>query len=395
MRTRVQKVIVVAVSAFLALGLAACSGSGGSGATKSSGSKSPVKIGVLLSFGGSLGAGGLQQMAGIQYYVDQVNATGGVGGHQIEIEKKDDNSDVATSIQQFNLLANDPDVVAVIGPAGSGETAGVKPVAEQLGVPLIGAVAAAALSNPPTHWWFRSYVPDALQTQALLKVAATRGKTAVIVYPDDAFGQSGDQAFKQYASAAGVTIKGEVSIPANATDPSIQVIKAIAMKPDFYIFWDGSNVARLAQEVEVARQNGVSNNTLLVLPQPAGQDAFVQAAGSAANGAIYFGQMATNDPLPGAQTKFATGYKAATGDVPDESVLQGYASISILGEGLKQAAAKGAITRASVRNAIQGIKGFDSVLGSVTFDPTTHNPVTLKEVGVNTFKDGKRVRYQG
>lgn len=383
---RVGRWIAVSIAAGLAV--AACGG--GSSANSSGG---PIRLGMIESFGGILAPNGLAQVNGINFFIDQVNAKGGLHGRKLEIVKRDDNSDPATGVQQIRDLINDPSVVGVVGPTGSGVVAAAKPVAEEAGITLVSSVSAAALSDPPRQWWFRSIPADVLQTQAIMNFISKKGaKTAVIVHADDAFGQSGAANFQKYAANFGLSIVDNISYPGNTTDPTVQIIKAKNSNADAYIIWDGSSSARLALAVKTARQQGITNK-IIALPEAAAADAFIQAAGDAGNGCYFFSLMASEDPMSGPQKDFVEGYRAKHGSLPDDNVLLGYAAITMLAKGVDVALASGKkLDRTSVRDAMEQIRNFPTAIGTVNYSSKSHDPIGLTEVEVNVVQNGKRVR---
>ena len=395
-RRPIARVGALAVIVVLAL---VVSGTG----SASSRDNSPIKVGVIESFGGILASIGISEYNGIQTFVDQVNAKGGIKGHPLEIVKRDDNSDPATGIQQLRDLINDPSIVGVAGPTGSGITAATKPVAMAAQIPLVSSVSSGTLSYLPVTWWFRSYVADVEQTQRVLqflshqKVGKRAVKRVVLVHADDAFGQSAAAQYAKWQKSFHMSIVKDISYPATTTDPTIQIIQAKATKPDAYIIWDGTSTSRLALAVKALRAQGVGKKALVVLPEAAASDSFIAAAGNAANGCYYFAQFATNDPKPGPQTVFLNGYKKASGKVPDDNNLLGYAAIQILAQGISNALAAGTLTRASVREGIESIHNLQTAVGTVSYSahgPYYHDPIKIKDVQMNVISNGKRLRVK-
>jgi branched-chain amino acid transport system substrate-binding protein len=386
------------VSAMLVAGATVVAACGGSSSDESAAAKgsAPIKIGVIESLSGPLTAIGLDQWNAISMLTNKLNAAGGVGGHKIELVRRNDNSDPAEAAKQIRGFASDKSVVAAVGPTGSAAVLAAKPVIESLKLPMVSAVSAAALSDPPVQWWFRSIAKDTQQTQGVLNFIKAAGKTKVaLLNASDPFGQSGAEQFKKEAPAMGMTITSAQSYPLDTTDPSVQVAKVKASNPDAYIIWDGTSEARLALTLKTLKSAG-SGDAPVLLPESATSSAFTKAAGSAAEGAFYFAFLAPNDPRPGAQSDFVKAWQAAhSSALPDDSNAMGYAAMSVVVKGITDlAAANKAITREGLRDAIEAIQGYDSTTGTMSFGPGKHDPIALSDVQINMIDNGTTKRAQ-
>lgn len=94
----------------------------------------PIKIGVIAPFHTTPGDG---IRNGVAMAVDEINATGGIGGRKVEIVVIDDAFSPDKAVRAYQSLASSDRVAAVIGTAGSG----IFPIMEQLSrykVPMIG-----------------------------------------------------------------------------------------------------------------------------------------------------------------------------------------------------------------------------------------------------------------
>ena len=100
-----------------------------------------VKIGVLLPFSGASAATGELQMRGIQMYVDRVNENGGIqslGGAQIELIRADTTGSPEVGVTEMErLIAENPDMAAIVGPYQSAVGSSTVPIAEKYGIPYM------------------------------------------------------------------------------------------------------------------------------------------------------------------------------------------------------------------------------------------------------------------
>jgi branched-chain amino acid transport system substrate-binding protein len=372
----------------ICLVLSAC-GSDAEDATIESG----IKIGVIQSFTGPIAAIGFKKLDGAQFYFEQVNANGGINGIPVSLVKRDSATDPAVAIQAVHDLAGDPEIVVIIGPTASGIHKATKPVTDEIGIVQIGAVSAAVLSaEAPFDWWFRAYPADVLQNRGALYFLETQGvKTIALITSDDGFGQSAADNFRAYAGDFGIEIVADEVYSPETTDPTIEIARAIQAGPDAYVIWDGTNPARVAQAVKTARLQGVVDE-IIMLPEGASGEAFLEAAGDAAEGTYFFSQFAGDDPLPGAQTEFVDAFKEAFNRVPDQEIL-GYIEAQIVHAAIEIAlASEQGLTRESVRDAMESITDLDTAIGPINYGPGKHDPQEEIDVQINQYQGGLRVR---
>lgn len=121
-----------------------------------------VKIGILLPFSGASAATGELQMRGIQMYVDRINERGGIqslGGAKIELVKADTTGSPEVGVTEMErLIAENPDMAAIVGPYQSGVGSATVPIAEKYGVPymLVNCTTDSVLGDPNIKYSFRA-----------------------------------------------------------------------------------------------------------------------------------------------------------------------------------------------------------------------------------------------
>lgn len=125
-----------------------------------------LRIGVLLSFSGSLDDFGPGNYRGALLAVEEINLAGGVLGKPIELSVEDDQtSPTAAAAAATKLITNDR-VTAIIGAQFSGGSIAALTIARGSGVPLVSPSATSpSLSNQSLTggWFFRVTPNDNLQ----------------------------------------------------------------------------------------------------------------------------------------------------------------------------------------------------------------------------------------
>lgn len=85
------------------------------GCTFPGGTKPVVKIGLIAPFEGELRSHGYQRLYGVKLALQEINLSGGVAGHKVELVALNDHADVTETTLQAYELVLDSDVVGVIG----------------------------------------------------------------------------------------------------------------------------------------------------------------------------------------------------------------------------------------------------------------------------------------
>lgn len=180
-RTRLHPAALIAILCALALlGLA--------GGCAMPGDAVPVvKIGLIAPFEGVGRPLGYAILPVVRTALAQANADGSLGRYRVALVALNDDLSPASAAAQARALAQDPDVLAVLGPFSEETAAAVAPILAQAGIP---ALVAAPLAQPPNG--IRSLCPPPDAIAAALRAAAPNAATKpsgdlpFIFYPGDA-----------------------------------------------------------------------------------------------------------------------------------------------------------------------------------------------------------------
>lgn len=151
MRTRSRLVGFGAVAAATALILSACGSSGSSTSSASStsassgaatsGSKAPIKIGVIGSFSGFASDTTKLDAAGAQAWASATNASGGINGHQVQVYVEDDQGSPSLSLTEVKKLVENDHVISIVSPWEQGLEATWAAYVDSKKIPIIGGEA--------------------------------------------------------------------------------------------------------------------------------------------------------------------------------------------------------------------------------------------------------------
>ena len=137
--------------------------------------KGTLKIGISLPLSGAARADGGPAERGAQLAVDQAQEAGGIGGYALETVVLDHSINgqynAAQGAADFQTLANDPNVIGVVGPYNSDVAAAQIPISNAAGLLQCSpANTRIALTKVPDALTYRPTKPDAI---SYIRVAAS------------------------------------------------------------------------------------------------------------------------------------------------------------------------------------------------------------------------------
>jgi len=112
-------------------GLAGCTGDNGNGGSD------PLRVGISLSLSGDYSSPATQMRNGYELWAQQVNANGGIDGHEVELQIYDDESSSSRASQLAQRLIEQDDVDVIFGPYATGLSLAMAQVAEEHEVPIL------------------------------------------------------------------------------------------------------------------------------------------------------------------------------------------------------------------------------------------------------------------
>ena len=395
------------LAAVAALALAACSGGGGGG-----GSKGEIEVWSSLPRQGSSKGQTDTIVNAINLALAEKNNT--AGGYTIKYSDKDDSTaaagkwDEATEIKNANDAVADDKLVAYIGTFNSG--------AAKLSIPILcgkGIVMVSPANTYPgltkagkgeadepdkyypngcTRNYFRVVAADDLQGLAGAKWAAKLGAKNVYVLDDtELYGKGIADVFNKEAPGQGLTVLGRDGIDGKATDYKALAEKIKATNPDL-VYFGGitqNNAGQLWRDLRDAMPN-----VKLMGPDGILEDAWIQAAGEAAEGTyITFGGLPA-DKLTGKGADFLKNYNAKYPNNPPQAyTAYGYEAAGTVLAAIEKAAATNpadtTALRAAVLKAVSETKDYEGALGKWSFN--AEGDTSLTAMSGNIVKDGKFV----
>ncbi len=351
----------------------------------------PLKVGALLSITGPASFLGAPEARTLEMLVDDLNQKGGVGGRKLKLIVKDTGGDPAKAISFAKQLIEEEQVFAIIGPATSGETMAVKPIAEEARTLLLSCAAAEAIVNPVARYVFKTAQKD---SHAIVKVFQQMKKMGIskigVLSSNTGFGKAGKEQIAKLAPEHGIQIVVDEVYDKAATDLTAEVTKLKAAKVQGILNWSIEPAQAIV--IKNARQIGIT--APIFQSHGFANIQYVKAAGAAAEGVLFPASrivvaeaLAAKHPQKVVLVSYKRTYEAKYQE--DASAFGGYAhdALGVLVKAVRDVGAD----KEKVRAAVEGMKGYVGTAGVFNFGPADHNGLDIDAFEMVTVKDGKFV----
>ena len=346
------------------------------------------------------------------------DGTGGkIGGATITYQDLDDATaakgqwDAAQEAQNANQALNDSQVMVYIGTFNSGAAKVSIPILCPQNIGMISPantypgltkkIEGAVEANEPDVYYpnckrnYTRVVPsDEIQGAAGANWSKQLGATKVYVLDDtQLYGHGIAVVYANTAPKVGLQVVGGPE----GIDPQASDYRALAQKirgsgADL-VYFGGitqNNAGKLWQDL----RDTLGNDVKLMGPDGIYEQAFIDAAGPAAEGTyITFGGVPPSK-LTGSGAQWYSKYKSTFNAEPEAYAGYGYESMKVALDAIQRA---GKADRAAIRDAIFGTKNFNGVLGTWSFTDTGDTTLTNmsgRQVKSGAFDDANAVTLQ-
>lgn len=317
-----------------------------------------IVFGQATALEGPASALGLGMKQGLEAAFAEANKAGGVKGRKLELKSVDDGYEPTKSIEATKKLLADDKVFAIAGAVGTPTSAATQPIANNAGVPFIGAFTGAEFLREPHKPLVMNIRASYFQETEAMVERLTRdlGATKIaILYQDDAFGQAGLAGVKRALDKRKMQLAGEGTFERNTVAVKSALLSIKKADPDAVIMISPYKPA--AEFIKLARQ--LKLNATFVNISFVGSDALARELGKDGAGVVVTQvvpfPMGTNIPVV---ARYQTALKAVTaGAQPGFISFEGY----LVGRAIVAALEKvdGEPTRAGLMQAIVKTGAFD------------------------------------
>ncbi|MET0262108.1 MAG: ABC transporter substrate-binding protein [Rariglobus sp.] len=343
-----------------------------------------IKIGNYAAITGKDGTFGDSSTKATRLAIDEINASGGVLGKQIQLIVEDTQSKPGEAATVVKKLITRDKVVALIGEVTSSRSLEGAGVAQAFKIPMLSPSATNPSVTATGDHVFRACFIDPFQGTVLSTFARDNLKAkraAVLTSISSAYSTGLGEVFRKQFPSSGGELVSDQKYAEGDKDFKAQLTAIKAANPDV-LFVPGyyTEVALIAKQ---ARELG------LTIPLIGGDGweapELLQIAGTAIEGCFYSTHYSAESPDPKVQSFVQKYRERFDGRTPDGMAALGYDSAYILVDAIRRA---GSTEPAKVREALAATKDFIGVTGHIDMDADRN---ASKPAAILTIRDGKFV----
>jgi branched-chain amino acid transport system substrate-binding protein len=351
--------------------------------------EAPLRLSTLLPITGTYANYAVEFKLGFEIARDEINAKGGIAGHQLDLEIIDTQSNNAQLVSLVRQACSDS--FAVLGPSMSNEAQVAFPVANSMKCPAISSAATATgLTDRNRPWTFTYASPAQVITPAAVAFLADklRPKKAVVVI------DRGDAAANAQGPLAEKALKDKgidteaLTVSSNDLDFGPIVTRIAGLNPDLVVL---STIDKGA--VGILKEMKRTQSKAAILIAQAAFTSLVMAAGPEMLEGVYryseFDPTSSMDPRVKA---FVETFKSRnSGRAPSQLATQCYDLLFLVKDLLEETKATGAPSaldseRDAFTRKLAGLKDWKSISGPLSITPQGY---ATKPITVLVFRDGK------
>jgi ABC-type branched-subunit amino acid transport system substrate-binding protein len=337
-----------------------------------------ITLGCLLPLSGENSNVGFRVQRGMELAARQV---------PVELIFKDTQNNPGTAAQAVQELAQNPQVLAIMGPLTSGVAQAAAGAAQGAGLPLLALSQKAELTQTG-NLIFQAFLTPRQQVRALVRRTMGMGfRRFAVLYPESSYGRTFLQVLHEELAAPGLELTAQEAYAAGTQEfaPVLASLKEALQAQSqqgegvqaLFIPDDAAVVAAIAGQLAQASLGGIRvlGTNLVHNPRVTPEQL------AALEGVLFPDAFFAGDPNPAVQS-FVAAYRQQYGEVPDYLAAQGYVVIRLMG----QLAASGPLSRADLPQKLMSLKSFPDLPWFQGFNPQREEEAAIYLL---TVKDGQ------
>ncbi len=350
----------------------------------------PIKIGSVLSITGAASFLGDPEAKTIEFYVEKINAAGGVLGRKLQLITYDDGSDAEKARTFSKRLIEQDKVDVLLGGSSTGTSMPVMPLAAEAQIPFISFGGAVGIIEPVQKWVFKTPHTDRMACEKIFVDMQSRKLTRLaLISGAGGFDKSMRTECLNVAKKSGVEVIADENYGAGDTDMTAQLTKIKNTAGVQAVLNAGfgpgpaivtRNFRQLGMTVPLYQSHGV------------GSKEFIKLAGAAAEGVrlpaaalLVAKDLPAKDPQRAVVVNYTREYEAKFKSEVSTFGGHAYDGLMLVVGALKSAKSS---DKAKVRDALENTKGYMGTGGVVNMSPTDHLGLDLSAFRMLEVKGG-------
>lgn len=349
--------------------------------------KETIKVGVLAPITGNFATHGTSFVTSMTMAMEEINEAGGINGKELVLEFVDTAGDPTQSADMCAKLAEDEEVVAILGDWSSGCSLSSGVIATEYEIVQFSPCSSNYDFNEISDWTFSIPGPTWEESSYSAKYVSQKyigAETVYVFYENNDYANEGFGAYSEMAEEVGLEIVGSSTYPsAETTDFSAEISKAKALNPDLVVMIDQNTTSLIVNQIrdsgwDVQLENiGLNTSTKVI------EDCGEKADGMISSACIFYDL--TNPEIEAWYNEFTE----RAGQTPVAHTAMSYDTVYILADALRSCGDE--ITRERVKEELYNIDG-DYMSGHIKFNEDgaisrNYNICQIEE-GVWVLKEG-------
>ncbi len=323
-------------------------------------------------------------LRGIEQAATEVNLSGGVLGRELKILLKNDENSVVQGRKVAQELADNLDVVAVIGHPTSKVSIPTSVIYEYYGLVMMSPMATSSkLTRQGYQRVFRN-IPsnDSIGEQMALFANEQGYKRVGIYYLRDDYGRGLANAFERKAQESGINVIDRLAYDSSFRDIDFQRdLKLWTGNFSLDAIFLAGFVPQGALFIKEARALGI--DVPIFCGEGMESESLITIAGESAEGVVVASAFDPDSFNSNIQS-FTQTYLKLYGSVPDMTAAQGYDAVKLLAFAIEKA---GSTVPEEIANALRAVDGWQGVTGPHWF--AENGDVINKPIVTKVVKNGK------
>lgn len=352
-----------------------------------------LKVAVAAPYTGGNAAFGEMIKRGAELREQEINEAGGINGMKLALVFEDDAGKDAEASLVAERIANNLQILAVVGHFNSSCSLAGKPIYRRAGIVELSPGSTNVTVCEGSDWTFRNLYRDDFQGKFIaqyLDKILTDIQSVAVFFDNDDYGRGLRNAFVEEAEKIGLNLVASEAYERDSTNFKAQLTSIKAKKPDAIfisgLYLEAALIIKQAREAGITAQffgaDGVDSPDFLVIADTAAEGTYLTtpftfgAAGEEAQ------QMATN-------------FEELHGVAPDTWAALTYDAVGMIAEALEKTYnldASVAENRKAIRDHLASLdtpeEGYKGVTGLTYFDingDTVNKPAYVKIVRDGQF----------
>jgi branched-chain amino acid transport system substrate-binding protein len=339
-----------------------------------------IKIGAIQPMTGTVASWGQHGERAMRIAVQEINAAGGIRGHQVQLILEDSQGDPKVGVNALKKLIDVDKVPLVIGDAISPVSFATAPIASTRHVVLLSPGSTAALlTREGGNYFFRVMPSDALQSKITAEWIAGLGfRDVAVVGTNNVWGKGLVEFFSREFPKRGGRLALEQLVGEQVSDFRTVIEKIRAADPD--AIYAPLYQTQAGQFLRQLKQLGVPIQVF-------GADVYeapelLETAGDAANGVLFTTFVQQDNDI---SRNFRAKYRAEYGMDPINYAYFAYDAMKLAAHAIDEAG----YNAARIRQALLRTRDFRGATGITAFDE--HGDVTTKTFEKMQIRGGRIV----